>query len=111
MCFIIVVCKVSCYSVWHLTQKSFWKILLDELQKPDLMTLAKELKYSMRKQEIMKMLIDRLVDDDLLDSFNLDNKVLIDDRSDSTVKLKQLDIQKEMEMAKFELEKAIKQQK
>ena len=86
----------------------------DELKKPDLMTLAKELnldvKHAMHKQEIKNMLIDRLVDDDLLDSFNLDNKVLIDDSSDSTVKLKQLEIQKEMEMAKLELEKTIKQQ-
>ena len=41
----------------------------DELKKPDLMTLAKELKldvkHAMRKQEIKNMLIDRLVDDDL----------------------------------------------
>ena len=76
MCFIIVVCKVNCYSVWRLT-------------KPDLITLAKELnldvKHAMRKQEIRNMLIDRLVDDDLLDSFNLDNKVLVDDGLDSAV--------------------------
>ena len=80
----------------------------DVLKKPELMTLAKELnldvKHAMRKQEIKNMLIDRLVDDDLLDSFNLDNKVLIDDGSDSAVKLKQLEIQREMEMAKLQLE-------
>ena len=93
----------------------------DELKKPDLMTLAKELKldvkHAMRKQEIKNMLIDRLVDDDVLDGFCLDHKVLIDDSSDSMVKLKQLEIQQEMEMAKLqlekeklELEKAMKQQ-
>ena len=90
-------------------------------KKPDLMTLAKELKldvrHAMRKQEIENMLIDRLVDDDVLDGFCLDHKVLIDDGADSTVKLKQLEIQQEMEMAKLqlekeklELEKAMKQQ-
>ena len=81
----------------------------DVLKKPELMTLAKEsnldVKHAMRKQEIKNMLIDRLVDDDLLDSFNLDNKVLIDDASDSAVKLKQLEIQKEMEMAKLQFER------
>ena len=59
----------------------------DELKKPDLMTLAKELnldvKHAMRKQEIKNMLIDRLVDDDVLDGFCLDHKVLIDDGSDN----------------------------
>ena len=40
------------------------------------------------------MLIDRLVAVDLLDAFCLDHKVLIDDGSDNTVKLKQLEIQK-----------------
>ena len=78
----------------------------DELRKPELMTLAKELKlevkHATRKQEIKNMLIDRLVDDDLLDSFSLDNKVLIDDSSDSAVRLKQLEIQREMEMAKLQ---------
>ena len=81
----------------------------DELKKPELMTLAKELKldvkHAMRKQEIKNMLIDRLVDDDVLDGFCLDHKVLVDDGSESTVKLKQLEIQKEMEMAKLQLEK------
>ena len=45
----------------------------DELKKPDLMTLAKELKldvrYAMRKQEIKNMFIDCLVDDDVSDGF------------------------------------------
>ena len=53
------------------------------------MTLAKELKLDaigvMRKQEIKNMLMDRLVDDDVLDGFCLDHKVLIDDGSESTV--------------------------
>ena len=80
----------------------------DELKKTGLMTLAKELKldvkHAMRKEEIKNMLIDRLVDDDLLDSFNLDNKVLIDDSSDSAVRLKQLEIQKEIELAKLQMQ-------
>ena len=80
----------------------------DELKKPDLMTLAKELKldvkHAMRKQEIKNMLIDRLVADDLLDGFCLDDKVLIDDGSYNAVKLKHLEIEKEMEMAKLHLE-------
>ena len=80
----------------------------DKLKKPELMTLAKEIKldvkHAMRKQENTNMLIDHLVDDDLLDSFNLDNKVLIDDSSDSAIRLKQLEIQKETEMAKLQLE-------
>ena len=78
-------------------------------KKTDLMSLAKELKldvkHAMRKQEIKNMLIDRLLDDDVLDGFCLDHKVLVDDSSESTVKLKQLEIQKEMEMAKLQLEK------
>ena len=59
----------------------------------------------MRKQAIKNMLIDRLVDDDVLDGVCLDHKVLVDDSSESTVKLKHLEIQKEMEMAKLQLEK------
>ena len=55
-------------------EKVTWEAF-DELKIPDLMTLAKELnldvKHAMRKQEIKNMLIDRLVDDDLLDSFTL----------------------------------------
>ena len=85
-----------------------WEVF-DELKKPDLMALAQclnvEAKHAMRKQEIKNILIDRLVDDDLLDAFCLDHKVLVDDGSESTVKLKQLEIQKEMEMAKLQLEK------
>ena len=97
----------------------------DELKKPDLMALAQylnvEVKHAMRKQEIKNILIDRLVEDDLLDGFCLDHKVIVDDGSDNAVKLKQLEIQKEIELAKLqiqeqerkeklEVEKAIKQQ-
>ena len=81
----------------------------DELKKPELMTLAKhlnlEVKHAMRKQVIKNMLIDRLVEDDLLSEFDLDNKIDLDDGADSAVKLKQLEFQQEMEMAKLQLEK------
>ena len=78
-------------------------------KKPDLMTLAKELnldvKDDMRKQKIKNMLIDRLVDDDdVLDGFCLDHKVLVDDGTDNAVKLKQLEIQKEIEFAKLQMQ-------
>ena len=81
----------------------------DELKKPELMALAQyldlEVKHAMRKQVIKNILIDRLVDDDLLDEFYLEEKVdLLQDESDNAVKLKQLEIQKEMEMAKLQLE-------
>ena len=100
-------------------QKNFWKMSLgkhfDELKKTDLMTLAKELKldvkHAMRKQEIKNMLIDRLVADDLLDGFCLDAKVIVDDGSDNAVKLKQLEIQKEMEMTKLHLEQKEREKK
>ena len=73
---------------------------------PSLLALAQylnvEVKHAMRKQEIKNILIVRLVEDDLLDGFYLDHKVLIDHGSaDNAVKLKQLDIQKEMEMANW----------
>ena len=43
--------------------------------------------------------------DDLLDEFDLDNKIEIeDDGADSAVKLKRLEFQQEMEMAKLKLE-------
>ena len=45
----------------------------DELKKPELMALAQYLEiqviHAMRKQVIENILIDRLVDDDLLDEF------------------------------------------
>ena len=57
--------------------------------------------FKMRgRQEIKNKLIDRLVEDDLLDEFDLDNKIEIeDDGADSAVKLKRLELQQEMEMA------------
>ena len=59
----------------------------------------------MRKQEIKNKLIDRLDEDDLLDEFDLDNKIEIqDDGADSAVKLKRLELQQETEMVKFKLE-------
>ena len=81
----------------------------DELKKPELMALAQyldlEVKHAMRKQVIKNILIDRLVEDDLLDEFDLDNKIEIeDDGADSAVKLKRLELQQEMEMAKLKLE-------
>ena len=70
----------------------------DELKKPDLMALAAyfgiQVKHAMRKQEIKKMLIDRLAADDFLDEECLENKIEILDNLDYVVKLKQLEIQK-----------------
>ena len=81
----------------------------DELKNPELMALAQyldlQVKHAMRKQEITNKLIDRLVEDDLLDEFDLDNKIEIeDDGADSAVKLKRLELQQEMELAKLKLE-------
>ena len=65
----------------------------DVLKKPELMTLATllnlQVKHAMRKQEIKNKLIDCLVEDDLLDEFDLDNKIEIEDDggADSAVKL------------------------
>ena len=77
----------------------------DELKKPDLMTLAKELnldvKHAMRKQEIKNILIDRLVADEWLDEECLENKVEILDSSDAAVKLKQLEIQEKIEIGQI----------
>ncbi|XP_071824592.1 uncharacterized protein [Apostichopus japonicus] len=88
-----------------------WEVF-DELKKPDLMALAVyleiEVKHAMRKQVIKNTLIDRLVADDLLDEKCLENKVEILDSSDSAVKLKQLEIQKEIEMTRLEMEERIK---
>ena len=78
----------------------------DVLKKPDLMTMYLNLgvRHAMRKQDIKNMLINRLVDDDFLGEFYLDNMVDIGEASDSAVKLKQLEIQKEMEMLKLQLQ-------
>ena len=51
----------------------------DVLKKPQLMTLAQffdlDVKHAMRKQAIKNMLIDRLVEDDLLEEFCLESKI------------------------------------
>ena len=65
----------------------------------------------MRKQVIKNILIDRLVDDDLLDQFYLEEKVDFQDESDSTVKLKQLEIQKEIELAKLQMQEEERKEK
>ena len=56
-------------------------------------------------------MVDRLVDDDLLDQFCLEEKVDLQDESDSTVKLKQLEIQKEIELAKFQMQEEERKEK
>ena len=87
----------------------------DELKKPDLMTLAKELnldvKHAMRKQEIKNILIDRLVADDLLDEECLENKVEVLDSSDAAVKLKQLEIQEKIELVKLQMQEQERKEK
>ncbi|PIK60809.1 hypothetical protein BSL78_02290 [Apostichopus japonicus] len=91
-----------------------WEVF-DELKKPDLMALAVyleiEVKHAMRKQVIKNTLIDRLVADDLLDEECLENKVEILDSSDSALKLKQLEIQKEVEMTKLKIEEQERKEK
>ena len=95
------------FSAEHFVTNVSWEAF-DELKKPELMALAQylelQVQHAMRKQVIKNILIDRLVDDDLLDEFYLEEKVDLQDESDSAVKLKQLEIQKEMEMAKLQLE-------
>ena len=87
----------------------------DELKKPELMALAQylelEVKHAMRKQVIKNILIDRLVDDDLLDQFYLEEKVDLQDESDSTAKLKQLEIQREIELAKLQMQEEERKEK
>ena len=64
----------------------------EELKKPELMALAQyldlEVKHAMRKQVIKNILIDRVVDDDLLHEFYLEEKVDSQDESVNAVKLK-----------------------
>ena len=87
----------------------------DELKKPEIMALAQylelEVKHAMCKHVIKNILIDRLVDDDLLDKFYLEEKVDLQDESDSTVKLKQLEIQKEIELAKLQMQEEERKEK
>ena len=63
-----------------------------------------EVKHALRKQEITNMLIDRLVADDLLDEECLENKVEILDSSDPAIKLKQLESQEKIELAKLQMQ-------
>ena len=66
--------------------------------------LELEVKHVMRKQVIQNILIDRLEDDDLLDQFYLEEKVDLQDESDNAFKLKQLEIQKDIELAKLQMQ-------
>ena len=99
-------------------QNSFFKEVsweaFDELKKPDLMALAAyfgiQLKHALRNQEIKNMLIDLLVTDDLLDEECLENKVEILDSSDAAVKLKQLEIQGKIELAKLHMQEQERQE-
>ena len=85
-----------------------WEVF-DGLKKPQLMSLAQylelEVKHAMRKQVIKNMLIDRLVEDDIWDESYLDNKIDMDDVTDNAIKLKQMEMQKEIEMEKLRMAK------
>ena len=81
----------------------------DELTKPKLIKLGQhldlELDQSMRKQEIKNFVIDALVEENIFEESYLDKKVKIQPDIDSdAVKLKQLEIQKELDLKKLELE-------
>ena len=49
-------------------------------------------------------IIERLVGDDHLEGYNLDHKVLVDDVSQRTVRLEQVEIQREMEVVKLQMQ-------
>ena len=60
----------------------------------------------MRKQEIKNFVIDALVDEHIFEESYLDKKVDIQAGTDSdVVKLKQLEIQRELDIMKLQLEK------
>ena len=59
---------------------------LGEIYGRNLISLGLDVKYAMRKQEVKNILIDRLVDDE------------------------KLEIKKEMELAKLQMEQTLKQQ-
>ena len=64
------------------------------------------------KKSIKNMLIDCLVADDFLDEECLENKIIeILDSLDSAVKLKQLEIQREIELAKLQMKEQERQHK
>lgn len=81
----------------------------DELTKPKLLKLGQHfelgLETSLRKQEIKNEIIDALVDEKIFDESVLEHKVESD-----MVKLKQLEIHKELELKKLEMEIKIKEQ-
>ena len=88
----------------------------DELTKPKLIKLGQhldlELDQSMRKQEIKNFeeIIDALVEENIFEESYLDKKVEIQPDVDSdAVKLKQLEIQKELDLKKLELEMKAKE--
>ena len=87
-----------------------WK-RFDELKKPKLIVLGQYLglnvEQAMRRQLIKKLLIDLLVQEDIFEEVHLERKVDVDDDSDRAVKLKQLEIQKEIKLVKLQLEKAL----
>ena len=86
----------------------------DELTKPKLIKLGQhldlELDQSMRKQEIKNFVIDALVEENIFEESYLDKKVEIQPDIDSdAVKLKQLEIQKELDLMKLQLEMKAKE--
>ena len=86
----------------------------DELTKPKLIKLGQhldlELDQSMRKQEIKNFVIDALVEENIFEESYMDKKVEIQAGTDSdAVKLKQLEIQKELDLKKLELEMKAKE--
>ena len=89
----------------------------DELRKPDLMSLAKyfnlDVRHSMRKQIIKNLLIDHMVNEEIFGEECLENKIETEDEFDTTsaLKLKQLEIQREIELAKLEFERKKEQTK
>ena len=86
----------------------------DELTKPKLIKLGQhlnlELDKSMRKQEIKNFVINALVEENIFEESYLDKKVEIPaDTESDVVKLKQLEIQKELDIMKLKLEMKAKE--
>ena len=86
----------------------------DELTTPKLIKLGQhldlELDQSMRKQEIKNFVIDALVEENIFEESYMDKKVEIQPDVDSdAVKLKQLEIQKELDLMKLQLEMKAKE--
>ena len=82
----------------------------DELTKLKLTKLGQhldlELDQSMRKQEIKNVVIDALVEENIFEESYLDKKVEIQaDTVSDVIKLKRLEIQKELKIMKLQLEK------